>query len=132
MGKVSASSFAPLAAATREAATRPGSIIVEPPINSAAGSPDPRIAAISSTVDAATRCRGVGVTGATGPGASIQHTSAGRMSVATCPGGPIAAATASAASWATEAGSVDERIHDDTPAAIDAMSLCSGASYSAW
>ena len=44
----------------------------------------------------------------------------------------MAAATASAASWATDAGSDELRIHVDTPAAIDAMSLCSGASYLAW
>ena len=35
--------------------------------------------------------------------------------MATCPGGPMAAATASAASWATDAGSVELRIQVDTP-----------------
>ncbi len=44
----------------------------------------------------------------------------------------MAAATASAASWATDAGSVELRIQVDTPEAMAAMSLCSGASYLAW
>ena len=67
--------------------------------------------------------------GATVSAPSSQVTSAGRISVATCPGGPMAAATAAAASSPTVAGSVEEWTQPDTPLAIAAMSDCSGASY---
>ena len=60
---------------------------------------------------------------------SSQVTSAGRIKVATCPGGPMAAATAAATSSPTVAGSVEEWTQPDTPLAIAAMSDCSGASY---
>ena len=73
-----------------------------PPRNSAAGSPPcagPRRARATSVGVDGDRRGGLARRGAGSP-PSDQHTSAGRISVATCPGGPIAAATASAASAA--------------------------------
>ena len=48
--------------------------------------------------------------------------------MATQPGGPSAAATASAASPATSSAWADERYHPETAPAMDAMSDCNGAS----
>ena len=70
--------------------------------------------------------------GPTGPGESSQQVSAGTISVATCPGAPYEAATASAVSRASVSGDSTLRTHEDTPLAIDAMSDWSGASYLAW
>ena len=70
--------------------------------------------------------------GPTGPGESSQQVSAGTINVATRPGGPNEAATASAASRAIESGLSTVLTQSDTPLAIDAMSDCRGASYLAW
>ena len=59
---------------------------------------------------------------------SDQDASAGRTSVATQPGGPSAAATASAPSAATSSARAVERYQPDTEPAMDAMSDCRGAS----
>jgi hypothetical protein len=52
--------------------------------------------------------------------------------VATDPGGPAAAPTASAASWPTSPGVAEVRIHDDTLRATVTMSDSSWASYCLW
>ena len=70
-------------------------------------------------------------TGAGSP-PSDQLTSAGRIRVATWPGGPTAAATASAASVATALVLSEKRIQLDTLRATVSMSLSSWASYCLW
>ena len=67
--------------------------------------------------------------GGQGPSADSDHdASAGRTSVATPPGGPSAAATASAASPATSSARAVDRYQPETAPARDAMSDWSGAS----
>ena len=67
--------------------------------------------------------------GGHGPVADSDHeASAGRTRVATQPGGPSAAATASAPSAATSSARAVERYHPETGRAMDAMSDCRGAS----
>ena len=93
---------APLFAAMRPASIRPGSRRAWPPINKTAGSPERKTRAASEIASGATCARpSTGGSGA-GPSASFQEASAGRIRVATRPGGAIAAATASAPSRATE------------------------------
>ena len=116
----------------RLAATRPGSIRLEPASRIAVGSPDLSTSRICSKVDCLTRGGVVTVAAGTGPSDSSQHTSAGRISVATCPGGPKDAATASAASVCSVVVESAERIHPEMPRAMLSMSLCNGASYCAW
>ena len=52
--------------------------------------------------------------------------------MATCPGGPAAAATAAAASAVRSSVEADERTHPDTARAMPSMSEFSGASYCLW
>ena len=54
------------------------------------------------------------------------------MSVATCPGGPVAAAMASAASRPRSSERCDVRTHEETLRATVSMSDCSCASYFVW
>src|SRR5262249_5845456 len=119
---------------TRAAATTPRSVATaRPPTKRAAGSPDVSTLATSVTELSATSSTVPPVTtAASGSAPSVQQTSAGRMSVATWPGGATAAATASAASWATADGSVLVRIQVETLRATLSMSDWSGASYWAW
>ncbi len=85
--------------------------------------------ATSSTVSAGTTAARPRGRGGLGPvGDSDHEASAGSTSVATHPGGPSAAATASAASPATSSARAVERYHPETAPAMDAMSDCSGAS----
>ena len=85
--------------------------------------------ATSSTVSVGTTARRPRGRGALGPVDDSDHdASAGSTSVATHPGGPSAAATASAASPATSSARAVDRYQPDTGAAMDAMSDCSGAS----
>ncbi len=92
-------------------------------------SPERSALATSSTVSAGTPVRRLAGSGAHGPVEDSDHeASAGRTRVATHPGGPIAAATASAASPATSSARAVERYQPDTAPAIDAMSDWSGAS----
>jgi len=77
----------------------------------------------SSTAAACAAGRGFATTP---PGS--QQTSAGRISVATCPGGPCAAATASAASAPACSGRCEVRIQLETLRATVSMSLWSCAS----
>ena len=71
-------------------------------------------------------------TGATGAAPSLHDTSAGRMRVATWPGGPMAAATASAVVRQRSAVRSGRRIQPDTLRAAVSMSEFSGASSPAW
>ena len=64
--------------------------------------------------------------------ASAHDTSAGRISVATCPPSAWAAASARIASAATRRVVPDVWTHPDTVRAMAAMSDSSGASYRAW
>ncbi len=75
-----------------------------------------------STVSPGTGRAATGAIGAAGSPASSQVVSAGRMSVATPPGGAVAAATASAASRATCSGEFVSRIHVEKLRAIVSMS----------
>ena len=118
-----------MATATRLAACRASARTAVPPTNSAERSPERRALATSSTVSAGTtegRPRG---RGGQGPVVDSDHDeSAGSTRVATQPGGPSAAATASAASPATSSARAEERYQPETAPAMDAMSDCSGAS----
>ena len=67
-----------------------------------------------------------------GPEAVSQEASAGRIRVATWPGGVMAAATASAAAGATSSGPMGRLIQPDTLLARASMSDSSGASYCLW
>ena len=127
-GKVSANSLAPVALATRLAATSPGSRSATPPSNSTLGSPDRSAFAAATTASSGIAGRDVGGLGRAGSAPSSHETSAGRMSVATWPGGPTAAVTASTASVATSAGVDDERTQLDTLRATVSMSDARGAS----
>ncbi len=73
-----------------------------------------------------------GDTGAAGSAPSFQDTSAGRISVATCPGGPIAAATASAASPGSSAVLCEVLTQRETLRATVSMSDWSWALYCVW
>src|SRR5690606_33052743 len=95
-------------------------------------SPDRRTLATSSTCPVSTVAGAAGATTAAGSAPSVQDTSAGRISVATCPGGPMAAATASAASLGRAAVLAEVRIQLDTLRATVSMSLSSWASYCLW
>ncbi len=74
----------------------------------------------------------VGCTGAAGTPPSLHDTSAGRISVATWPGGPIAAATACAASSPSFSVEPDVRTQVETLRATVSMSDCNCASYLTW
>ncbi len=132
VGNVSASMEAPVALTTRLAASRPSARSACPPRRKPQGSPERRALATTSTVSASTGEGGRGGMGsATWPPAD-QLTSAGRIRVATWPGGPEATATASAASRPMSAGFCDHRTHGDTLRATVSMSLSSWASYCLW
>ena len=132
-GKVSPRSAAPVAVATRLAACSPSGRSALPPRRSAVRSPLRSALATSSTVSPGTTLARPRAFGEEGPVADSDHdASAGRTRVATQPGGPQAAATASAASPATSSARAVERNHPDTGPAMDAMSDCRGASYRAW
>jgi hypothetical protein len=98
VGKVSASSFTPLCAAICAAASRLRSRSARPPSSSATLPPE-RTAWATACTAASSATGGCGMGGTTaGAPPSPQDTSAGRISVATCPGRPRAATMASAAS----------------------------------
>ena len=132
VGKTSASSFVPVAAAIFPAATSAGSRNARPPSRSALD-PRPRSTlAISSTISAFATGAAGGAGGGAGCAPSPHDTSAGRISVATWPGGPLAAAIASAASRATSSVLFDVRTHFEKLRATVSMSDCSCASYCVW
>jgi hypothetical protein len=133
-GNVSPSSFAPLAFAMRLATASPLASRARPPTRSAAGSPERSAAAISSTTLPSTGAPAVDARGAGAPTAppSDHDASAGRISVATEPGGPNAAATAATASAPTSAGDAVRRTQCDTLRATVSMSDSSCASYFLW
>ena len=132
VGNGSAKTFTPAAAAMRAAATRPGSRSARPPSRSADW-PRPRSASAASET-AFSEAAGAGAAAGTAAGSapSDHETSAGRISVATSPGGPWAAAIASAASEARAAVLCDVRTQRDTLRATVSMSDCSCASYWVW
>ena len=103
-GNVSPSSRADVATLSRLAASRPGRRSAAPPSRRTHGSPLRRAAAAAAITSPATGDGGLTSAAAAGSAPSDQDTSAGRMSVATRPGGVRAAATASAASAPTSAG----------------------------
>jgi len=87
---------------------------------------------MAATASASTGVGWAGATGAAGVPPSLQLTSAGRMRVAICAGGPEATATASAASAATSSTEAEVRSHVDTLRATVSMSDSSWASYCLW
>ena len=99
--KVCARMRAPVFAAMRPASSRPFSRSAGPVMSSTAGSPERSARAASFTASSFTLARaGAAGTGA-GPEPSSHAVSPGRIKVATCPGGVIAAAMAAAPSAAT-------------------------------
>src|SRR5215208_7172936 len=106
----------------RPASIRPGSRRASPPINKSAGSPERKARAASDIAPGATDARpSTGGSGA-GPSASFQEASAGRIKVATRPGGVIAAATAAAPSRATERELAEVRTQSEKGHATPSMS----------
>jgi hypothetical protein len=71
---------------------------------------------------------GWGVIGCAGGVESSQHTSAGRISVATPPGARMASATARAPSVGTASGVIERWTQEETVPATASISLSSGAS----
>ena len=131
-GNVSQSSRAPVAWATRLAASRQGRRAPGPPSRSTQGSPERSVRATDSTVSAGTGAAARTGSGGAGSPPSDQETSAGRIRVEIRPGGRIAAATPSAASAATSAQREERRTQPDTVPARASMSDSSGASYRLW
>jgi len=123
---------APVAWATRLAASSPGRRIPAPPSRITHGSPLRSTAAAEPTTSSGTGVGGGTGNGRTGSAPSDQETSAGRMSVATPPGGAIAAATAFAAAVATSAPRAGRPTHAETERATASMSDSSGASNCLW
>ena len=80
----------------------------------------------------ATGARGGTGSAVAGSAPGDQDTSAGRMTVATWPGGDIAAAAASATSAAASALRAHRRTQPDTVPASASMSDSSGASNRLW
>ena len=120
-----------MAAAIRLAASSPGRRSAAPP--SRITQPPAAVAwAASSITGPGTTDGGRDGTGGAGPAPSDHDTSAGRISVATPPGGPRAAATPSAASAATSALRAVRRTQRDTVRASESMSDSSGASNRLW
>jgi hypothetical protein len=133
VGKVSASSFTPLCAAICAAASRLGSRSARPPSSSATLPPE-RTACATACTAASSATGGCGMGGTmAGTPPSPQDTSAGRISVATCPGRPRAATMASAASRLSSAVDWEVRTKPgDTLRATVSMSDCSWASNRVW
>ena len=99
--KVCASSLHPVLPAMRAASSSPFSRSARPVSSSTAGSPERSTRAASFTASSLTFARS-GIAGTfAGPVPSSHAVSPGRISVATCPGGFIAAAIAIAPSSAT-------------------------------
>src|SRR5580698_2047004 len=121
VGKVSPSNFTPALWQTRLAARSPASRMAVPPRSSATGSPECSTLATSAMVSSGTLlARRVG-RGWLGPVDDSDHDeSAGSTSVATQPGGPEAAKTASAASAPTSSLRALTRYQPETDRAIEA------------
>jgi hypothetical protein len=132
VGKGSARSFTPVAAAIRAAATRPGSRRARPPRSSAQSPLARSAAATSPTASSGTGAACGGAGGGAGAAPSDHDTSAGRISVATWPGGPHAAAIASVASEASVSVLSEVRTQLDTLSATVSMSDWSWASWRRW
>ena len=88
VGNTSANSLTPVLAATRAAAISAGSRKARPPSSNAFLPPACSTRAIAAMASSELRGGGVSVGGGAGTPPSLQDTSAGRISVATCPGGP--------------------------------------------
>ena len=125
-------SLAPVAWATRLAATRPASDNACPYRTSIAGSLLRNTCAMVRTVSGATIGRaGTGSGAATTP-PSFQAVSAGRISVAICPGAVFAACTAAALSAPTLALEALVRTQWEAARARPSVSAVSGASNGRW
>src|SRR5580693_9303097 len=112
--KVSHSRRAPVAAAMRPAASRPGPCRAGPRSRIEVFLPERRARATrSTTADDTVAGAGLG-SAAAGPSAAFQAVSAGRIRVATWPGGEHAAATARAPSAATVLELTDECTQPET------------------
>jgi len=126
--KVSHMSRAPLLRAMRLAVSRQRARRAAPVIRITAGSPERRAWAAWEIASGATVLRAGRGGAAAGPGPSLQATSAGTISVATPPGGSVAAATAAAPAAGSDSTSRAERTQPDTTRAIPSTSELSGAS----
>ncbi len=125
-------SFAPLTWATRLAAIRPASDRAWPDRISIAGSRLRSTCAIVRRVSGATVGRAGTGSGAPTSPPSFHAVSAGRISVAICPGGVIAACTAAAPSAPTRADEPLVRTQCETARARPSVSAVSGASNGRW
>ena len=115
----------PVAAAMRPAAVTPAS---EPSVSPPRSSTPPGSAAAARAIaSSSTRARATRAGTSATPSASPHAQSAGTMSVATPPGGRVAAATASARSPASASALRDVRTQHDTGRAKPSTSASSGA-----
>ena len=129
---VSPSRRAPVPAAIRAAASSDDRRITDPPSKRATGSPERSTLMTCSMASASTVARARSASAAAGVAPSLHDTSAGRISVATWPGGAVASNTASAVTRHRSAVCSGRPIHGDTLRAAVSMSDASGASKRAW
>jgi hypothetical protein len=116
-------------AAILPASSSPSARTARPVTRISVGSPERSTRAASTTTSGA---GGSGLAGGgtgTGPEPSFQAVSAGRISVAICPGGMLAAAIAAAPSAAMPCASGEVLTQCDDGRANPSMSEVSGASY---
>ena len=129
VGNTSANSLAPVFAAMRPSTISASARRARPPSRKAF-LPGPCSAWATAATTASSAAGGAGLGGtACGTPPSPQETSAGRMSVATLPGGPMHWVMASAASRPSAAVLWDVRTQGDTLRATVSMSDCNCASY---
>jgi hypothetical protein len=124
--------LAPVAAAMPDAWASSSARHARPPTKTQAGSPDFNASAISAIAASAGGSACAGARSRPGTPPFDHDTSAGSTSVATWPGGPLATATASAASAPTSSALADHRMNVDTLRATVSMSDSSWASYCLW
>ena len=126
--KVSLMMRAPVFCAILFARARRSSVKI-PFIRITAGFPECNACAAASTPEAFTGCGAIFGSGSAFTSVLFQAVSAGRIRLATCPGGLIDACTASAPSRATSSADSDTLSQPLTGAAIPATSELKGASY---
>ena len=125
----SAINWHPVFAAMRPASSSARLRTPIPPSSRAEGPLPRKASAAALTASGATSGRARGARAIAGPSAAFQAVSAGRISVAICPGAVHAASTASAPSAATVRDEVDVFTQSDIGRATPSMSEVSGASW---
>ncbi|MNT03522.1 hypothetical protein D3C72_1380640 [compost metagenome] len=123
---------APVAAAMRCASASGASRSALPPSTTSVGWPERSTRAACCTASGETLGTASGGSGAATTPPASQHTSEGRIRLATPPGAAHAACTADEASAPTDAACVAVRVHTETGRAQPSVSAVSGASSGRW